>query len=147
MKRILSTISLLVLVVVEVLGISTPMTYEISLKLADYIIRKDRTSNKISINSDYLILGFGDDPSQPALPMQSVSVALPRDTRIAGYSLNVIQRELVDTNVYVMPNPQAIVFGEQDDDEIEYPDYGCRHYPDSVLLHTGEIIDSKIINN
>lgn len=137
-------ISLLILsVFVKANADSNSLCYSLSFDIGDFNIEKDSVG-KVSITSDKIVIGYSDNTSLPALPSKGIAVALPADSRFGSCSFVATSKVLIHSNVYVLPNPKAVVIGETiPADSIVMPDYGSALYPDVALSHSYDIYTDK----
>lgn len=127
----------------NVTGAEKSLTYQIDLDVSGFNIDRDN-EGRLSISSDCHILGYGDDTTLPGLPSKAIAVALPADTRFVSCSFTPISRTLIDSGVYVLPNPRIQPIGSVEIyDTIPLPDYSGKRYPDVSLAHTYDVYTEK----
>lgn len=139
MKRLLSSLLLIIAPIVAALGEEMRVTYQIEHDIADFDIDRDNLG-RLSFSSDRFVLGFGNDTNKPGLPSKAVAVALPADSRFISCIFVPTSRILIDSDAYVLPNPRVFPIGTPVlNDTLHMPNYGTGRYPEIQLAHTHDV--------
>lgn len=127
MKRIFS-IAVMLLISLQICTADSIKRISVTFDKNDFTLSKN-AMGLLEVISNKQLASYGEDLSEPGLPLIPVNVLIPKGASFSGLTVTT-SKSLVQENVVVAANPRALPTMEPiQDEDVDFPQYASKVYP------------------